>query len=418
MALNPTTVIKTYDYYNTLTLVPGYSAQGYPDENNIARAQYSTDFSSNPIGSKVDFFTHLNDPCIAIVAPQPVFTITKPLSALSPQWFNGYWDQAMFYSHPLVTKEISANYPNVYQNFSDSVGTITYTPTVTDPTSPSYGNDPFSSALNFKIPSSINSALNKLNNDLNNLQSGLDGYLPKAGVLSKATFLSQVLAHQQSSGSLQLQLAGKYGSLAVKLPFNTNLTGNLQTPPAWSTTQAIEGINSTVNTINDAIKTPGRLLSEALIKIKSLIPKITLPSIGKLTGLNIPNPIAITNVISQITQYASAAKSALTQAQAVVAAAQQGVASIENTINSETAQITSVVNTVSRIAASPQSFNAVVDIGGTTVGLQYQSPSTLSGLTNNKAIIIPGNTVNAAGNPSVISVTTLQNTKVPNPGKT
>ena len=49
-------VVKTFDYYNTRTVLPDYTVPGYEKELDLSRAYYSADFSSNPIGSKVDFF--------------------------------------------------------------------------------------------------------------------------------------------------------------------------------------------------------------------------------------------------------------------------------------------------------------------------------------------------------------------------
>ena len=320
MALSAQQVIKTYDYYNSLTLVPGYVATGYEQEQYIAKAQYSTDFSSNPIGSKVDFFTHLNDPCISIVAPHPVFTIPKPLSALDPQWFNGYWDEAMFYSHPLVKEQISANAPDVYQDFSDSVGTLTYTPNDFDPGNPgAYGHDAFNSGLLGKIPSRLSNQVNKLNGDMFKLY---EKFSPAGLGLDKNTFVSQVFAHQSSTYTLQAGIATRFGSLKIKLPFNTNMTGNLIDPVAWTQKNVIEGVNTAVDKINGVIKTPGRLLSEGLTKLKSLLPKITLPSLSKLLGLNVPDS-NISNVLASLQTYGNAVKSILSTAQGVITAAQQ-----------------------------------------------------------------------------------------------
>jgi hypothetical protein len=414
MALSAQQVIKTYDYYNTLTVVPGYSAIGYPDENNIAKAYYSTKFSSNPIGSQIDFFTHLNDPCIDIVAPQPVFTITKPLSALSPQWIDGWWDQAMFYSHPEVVAQLSANYPDIYQNFSDSVGTLAYGTNNTDYTNPNFGRDPIALPIQNKVISNVFKELDSLNNDLLKLYQNVT---PKGFGLGSNNFLRQALTYQGASFSLQAGIETKYGVLKVKIPFATNLTGNLENNPNWNVDQITENINNTVDKINNAIKTPGRMLSEAIFNVKQYIKdKIKqLPSIGKLLGLNVGNPTAVTKVLQQLQSYASAAKSVLNTAEGVLAATktvvatvQQGIGSIAGTLNTETNLLKNTVNTVQRLPATVQGFNSVVSVGGTTVGLNYQTNNAVTNLNSNKVTIIPG-TVKSDGNPSVISINTVQN---------
>lgn len=415
MALSATQVIKTYDYYNTLTLLPGYIMPGYEDEQNIARAHYSTDFSSNPIGSKVDFFVHLNDPCKAITDPNPVFSVPKSLSALDPQWFDGYWDNAMFYSHPLVTSQLTALHPDIYQNFSDSVGTLVYVPPEYDPTNPEvFGRASVNSALSNKIPANLFGALDALNNDVFKLY---DKFTPSKLGLTKNSFIGQVLAHQGTSNTLQLGLKTRFGSLKVKLPFSTKITGNMFNPEDWAHKNVIEGINANVDKLNNFLKnnSPGKLLSEGLIKLKKLLPKISLDSISKLLHIDVPNVPAISNAIKQIQNFGNAVKSVVSQAQGVLnavketaGAIQQGIGTIAGTINSETNEIKNIVNTVKRLPTSVQGLESVVNVGGTNIGLSYQTPNAPTGLDKNSAVIIPGNAVNAQGNSSVVKVITNQ----------
>jgi hypothetical protein len=415
MALSATQVIKTYDYYNTLTLLPGYVMPGYEDEQNITRAHYSTDFSSNPLGSKVDFFVHLNDPCKSITDPNPVFTVPKSLSALDPQWFDGYWDHAMFYSHPLVTAQLTALHPDIYQSFSDSVGTLAYVPPDYNPDNPEvYGRASVNSSLSHKIPVNLFNAMDSLNNDVFKLY---DKFTPNNLGLTKNSFLKQVFALQDSSNTLQLGLKTRFGSLKVKLPFDTNITGNMFNPQEWAHKNIIEGINTNVDKLNNFLKnnSPGKLLSEGLIKLKSLLPKINLPSISKLLGINVPNMPAISNAIKQIQNFGNAVKSVVSEAQGVISAVketagaiQEGIGTIAGTINSETNEIKNIVNTVKRLPSSVQGLESIVNVGGTNVGLSYQTPNAPTGLDKNSVVIIPGNTINSQGNTSVVKVITNQ----------
>jgi len=406
MALKPLQVIQTFDYYNTNTLLPGYTVPGYEDEQNITRAHYSTDFSSNPIGSKIDFYNHLNNPCLSISQPNPVFDIPKSLSALDPQWFNGWWDNAMFYSHPLVTSQLQQDNPSIYQAFSDSVGTITYAPNTDNPSDPTYGNDAISSALNAKIPNRLLSLINGLNS---NIQTNFNNFTPAGVGPLKGTFLQQVNALKNASTSLQSTITGKVGPLKNKLPFSVTLIGNLATPPSWSYTYNIEGVSSTVNKVNGIISAPGKLLSESLTKLSNLVPKINLPSISKLVGAIVPNMPAVSNIIGDIQAASTATKSVLSQAQGALGAVTSSITPVLGTINSVTGQIAGAANLTIKSTANLQNINkVVVQDGGVTAALTIQSPSSLTSLTNNSMVIINNNTINAKGNSSVTNINSIQ----------
>ena len=405
-------VIKTFDYYNTLTLLPGYTVPGYEDEQSIAKAEYSTDFSSNPIGSKIDFYNHLNDPCLGIQDPNPVFTIPKSLSALNPQWFNGWWDNAMFYSHPLITDQLKLDNPQIYQDFSDSVGTLVYVPTAEDPNDPAYGNDAISPAVTGagKIPNNLLNQINSLNSSVLNK---FNGFTPTGLGPLKGTFLNQVKAFKTGAASLQNAIPGKVGALKNKLPFSVNLTGNLVTPTNWNHSINIEGVNSVVNKAGNIIKAPGRMLSSALVKIQNLIPKISLPSISKLVGAYAPNMPVSSGIISGIQSASTGIKSALSTAQgamAAVAQTTQGViaagstlANATNNLSTQAGQGLSIVNTSASIV---QNVNKVNTVNGVTSALTKQTDSAVSTLNNNKIVIL-GSNPNKQGNIPVQSLNTF-----------
>jgi len=403
MALSATQVIQTFDYYSSKILLPGYTALGYESEQGIAKADYSTGFSSNPIGSKIDLFNRLNDPCLAVYAPNPVFSINKSLSALDPQWFNGWWDNAMFYSHPSVTSQLKLDSPGVYQDFSDSVGTLTYAPETDDPTDPTYGNDAVSPSISHKIPNRLLSVMKGLNSSI---QTNFNGYTPANFGPLKGTFLQQVNAIKGIAGSLQSTITSDVGALKNKLPFSTHITGNLVVPSSWSHTYNIEGLSSIVDKTNNIIKAPGRLLSDAMIKVQNLIPKVTLPSISKLVGAYVPDMPAVSNVIGNIQAASTLAKSVVSTAQGALAAT--------NTIASSVGNITATVGTVAattlsiKSTADVQNLNKIVTQNGVTSALTQQSESTLSSLTNNSAVVINSGNISNTGNSSVLNINTMK----------
>jgi hypothetical protein len=408
--LSAQVVIQSVNYYNTLLTIPGYTVPGYESEQYITKAHYSTDFSSNPIGSKVDFFVHLNDPCVSIVAPHPVFTIPKPLSALDTQWFNGWWDQATYYSHPLVRSQLSASYPNIYQDFSDSVGTLAYAPVNTDYNSPAFGRDTINPSIQHKVIADLFREMDKLNNDMFKLYSS---FSPKGLGLKNNSFIGQVLSQQAGAHSIKLQIKGKFGALTAKLPLDKILGGNLNSDPLWNADSTIKNINEKVDKANKFINahSPSRMLSNALNDfkktIKEYLKKIPLPSISKLLGLPQINVTAISNTLQTLQQYGSAINNTISQVQNTLTAVQQGIASVASTINTETNQIKSIVNTVQRVPKNITGLSTVVNIGNTNAGLNYQLPNQVVGLSKNAVTIIPG-TVKANGDSAAIKINTLQ----------
>ena len=403
-------VIRKQEYYDTQVLLPGFTVPGYESELDITKAHYSTDFSSNPIGSKVDFFSHLNDPCLDEFSPNPIFTINKSLSSLDPQWFDGWWDQAMFYSHPLVTEQISANYPNVYRNYSDSVGFLTYASEETDPASPLYGNDAISPSLKSKIPTNI---LNNISGLHASIESTLSKFTPPGQGPKKTTLLTQIKAFSDASKGLQNIVANKAGVLKNKLPFSTNIKGNLLNNNNWNHKYKIEGLDTAVDKVNNVIKAPSRMLNDALVKIKNLIPKIKLPSIPKLLNLSTPKMPAVSRVVEGIKTASGAVKAAIGAAAATVAAAKDvanqvtgAVGSVVGTINQTTQQIKSVVDTTTRAAAAVQNFNKTISQGGVSTTLINYSNNQTTNLNKNAAVTLDLNTPNSKGDPATVKITT------------
>lgn len=406
-------VVKTFDYYNTRTVLPGYTVPGYEKETETSRAYYSTDFSSNPIGSKVDFFNNLYDPCLSIYAPNPVFDAPIALSAMEPQWFDGWWDEAMFYSHPKTLQKLKTDSPAVYQDFSESVGTLTYVATDEDPVNP---------ILNPKIPAPI---LTQIKLAKKKSKSNFKGYTPSNMGPSQLELVNQINAFTESVVRLRTEIEVVNGVLKNKLPFAVALAGNLITPTDWKAPSKIEGIQTQVDSINNVIKKPGRLLSQGIDQLNKFFSQIkipALPSLSKIISTIVPEMPAISKIFNRIKAGTSVVKSVVSNAQQaianVVGAAEQvkeGVGSVVGTINTETQKIVQVGASVAQVGAatkaaavSVQDLNKAVTKGGVSSTLKFQSESALAGLNNNAAVIINTQVKNIKGNTAVTKVNTFQ----------
>ena len=397
-------VVKTFDYYNTRTVLPDYTVPGYEKELDLSRAYYSADFSSNPIGSKVDFFTQLRDPCVSIYAPNPVFEAPIGLSALGPQWFDGWWDDAMFYSHPLVRQKLVQEQPDVYQDFSETVGSLSYVSTEADPVNP---------LLNPKIPAIISKQISTLNTRINR---NFGTYTPSGMGASNTALASQIQAFTKSVTSIRQTVETGYGVLKNKLPFAVLLVGNLLTPKDWKSEQKIEGITTAVNALNNIIKTPGRLLSSGIDQINKFLLKLPkLPSLSKLVGALVPKMPAISNVVNRLKNAVTTVKSVISTAQQSLAPVintvnqvRAGVDSVLGTINTETQKITNVVNAAQQAKTAVQDLNKTVTKGNVASALKYQSNSALTGLNNNAAVIINTQVKNIKGNTAVTKANTFK----------
>lgn len=397
-------VVKTFDYYNTRIVLPEYSVPGYEKETDLSRAYYSADFSSNPIGSKVDFFVQLRDPCVAIYAPNPVFEVPVGLSGLSPQWFDGWWDDAMFYSHPRVKQQLTAANPDVYQDFSESVGSLSYVSTDADPINP---------LLNSKIPPTVLAQMNSLNTKV---KTNFSTYTPSGMGASNIALVNQIQAFTNSVAKVRQTVEAGYGLLKNKLPFAVLLVGNLITPNDWKAGAKIEGISTAVDRINNIIKTPGRLLSQGIDQLNKFVLKLPkLPSLSKLLNAFVPGLPAISNVVSRLKAAVTTVKSVVSTAQQalapvvnVVNQVRAGVDSVLGTINTETQKITSIANSAQQAKTAVQDLNKVVNKGNVATTLKYQSNSALTGLNNNSAVIINTQVKNIKGNTAITKVNTFK----------
>lgn len=398
-------VIRTFDLYNTSVLLPGYNITGYENEFGLTRNYYSTDFSSNPIGSKVDFFVQLDDPCVGVLTPNPVFAVPIGLSGLNPLWFDQWWDEAMFYSHPNVLEQLQKSNPATYQPFSDSVGTLFY---VNEPTSP------VNPSLNSKIPSSILQKMSRLNSLLN---VDYKAYTPAGFGPNTSKLTSQLAQYNKSINAVKSIVNGKFDSIKRKLPLNVVQKGNLITPANWKFNTVVQGVNTAVDRLGNIISAPGRMLAGAINKVKSIIPKIklpSLPSIGKLVDINIPGMPAVNNLFNTLKAAGSAIQSAVATAQGAMAAAQSAVTAVKNTVGAVQAAVTSVKGTVQALSNAANSvgsalgnINKVADRGNVIAAMKNQSSTSTSNLNNNSVILVNKAATTPKGNNSVTTVNTF-----------
>ena len=399
-------VIRTFDLYNTSVLLPGYSISGYENEFGITKGFYSTDFSSNPIGSKVDFFVQLGDPCVGVLTPNPVFTVPVGLSALNPLWFDQWWDEAMFYSHPLVLEQLQTANPSFYQTFSDSVGTMYYSLS---------GEPAVNPALESKVPKSIFDQITRLNSLVN---TDYKAYTPTGFGPNLTKYNQQLSQYQAATTSVKNIVNNKFPDIKRKLPLNVVQTGNLITPPSWQYNTKIQGVNTAVDRLGNVIKAPGRTLAGAVNKVKSVIPTVklpTLPSVGKLVGATVPGMPAASNLYGNLKAAGSTIQAGVTTAQGTLATAQGAIAAGKNTVGSVQSAITNTTGTVQKLGTNVASTaTALTNINKTTgtdsiiAAMKNQSSTSSYSLNNNSTVIVNKAAKNAAGDNSVTSVNTFE----------
>ena len=402
-------VIRTFDLYNTTVLLPGYNIPGYEKQFDLTRSYYSTDFSSNSIGSKVDFFVQMDDPCVGVLTPNPVFTVPIGLSGLDPLWFDQWWDEAIYYSHPNVLEQLQKSNPATYQNFSDSVGTLFY---LSDPESP------VNPVLNSKIPKNILARMTRLNS-LVNIE--YKAYTPTGFGPDTKRAASQLAQYTKSITNVKDIVNEKFSSIKRKLPLNVVQTGNLITPKNWKFDTVTQGVKTAVDRLGNIISAPGRMLSGAINKVKSLIPVIKLPklpSIGKLINANIPGMPAISNLYSGLKTAASTVQSVVATSQGAMAAAQSVIAAAKNTVGAVQSAITNAKGTVQTLSnaanttgAALTNINKTAIKGNITAAMKNQSATAATVLNNNAVVLVNGSTKNSSGNSSLTTVNTFNYNK-------
>jgi len=241
------TVVRTFDLYNTTFYWNGYQPANYSVQTTVASAYYAAQFSSNPIGSQIDFFSQL----AGASATNPIFSVNGVTINSLPYLWGKYWyDQAMYYSNSLVLSAISTSYPSYYQMISESIGSLYYL---------SYYNSnsnaytlPYNSILSNRIPSGISSAIQSFYQAANSLFVNNIAAIGPTGTDTSPNNSNLIMANtdvtrmQAATTSLIGTINGLYPALSSFLSYNTQVIGNLITPYNWTIKMPYEDTLGTV----------------------------------------------------------------------------------------------------------------------------------------------------------------------------
>ena len=216
--------VRTFDLYNTTQYWEGYVVPGYEIEQEVSQSFYATKFSFNPIGSVIDFFQ------------------TIPNTQLEYLWKKYWWDEAMYYSHPVALSAVKASDPDYYQDFSESVGTLYWLSrqnnlnnTATKPYSPV-----ISALIKPEVVADVDAfylianALFVSNVEYIGPGTGTDTLPGSAGNSNLIMADTDLTRRITSNLSLTAAVNELYPDIYEFLPFNTTVIGNLFTPYYWS----------------------------------------------------------------------------------------------------------------------------------------------------------------------------------------
>jgi len=223
------TVVKTFDLYNSTFYWNGYTlSNALSTQLSVTQAYYATQYSSNVIGSQIDFFTEL----AGVTANNIAFNLSGiTIGNLPYLWSKYWWDEAMYYSNSYVLSAITTSFPTYYQSFSESVGCLYY---IQDPVTV-----PYSSLISSLIPPTVSNNIQSFYATVNNLfatniaaigPKGTDTAPNNSSLIAPT---SDQLRRFNSSASLANTINGTYPILSMFLPFNNNVVGNLITPYNW-----------------------------------------------------------------------------------------------------------------------------------------------------------------------------------------
>jgi hypothetical protein len=257
-------VVKTFDLYNTTFYWNGYTMPEYETELNVARAYYTAQYSSNPLGSQIDFFAELANE----YNQNPVFTLSgTTIENLSYLWAKYWWEEAMYYSSTVVLSAITTKYPEYYQSFSESVGSLYYLSRFNNLQNTE--TIPYSTVIDSLLPPGLSDSIQTFYSEANslfidNLQAiGDDG----VNLLMADADLTRRIA---SNVSLSATVNNLYPILYKFLPYNTSVIGNYFTPYNWYVQMPYEDFNTilartiSVDQTNTTISTQTQLSVSAL----------------------------------------------------------------------------------------------------------------------------------------------------------
>lgn len=264
------TVINTFDLYNTTKYWYGYSFPDYTTEQQVASAYYTTQFSSNPLGSQVDFFIDLASGTNSNIA----FNVSgTTIDSLPYLWSKYWWDRAIYYSNSVVYTTLTASASAYYQPFSESVGSLYYISRVNN--LQNEYTKVYNPIVEPLVPLEISEAIDTfyttandlfLNNKVligpgtgtdTNPGSGVNGTLIQAD-----TDLTRRITSNQS---LTATINETYSKIYRFLPYNTQVLGNQLTPFYWSLSANCETTRINVDFTNRDVIQPIQLVIGDLV---------------------------------------------------------------------------------------------------------------------------------------------------------
>ena len=267
--------VNTFDLYNTTKYWTGYSFPGYTTEQQVASAYYFIQFSSNPIGSQIDFFNELagrrdQNPTFQINA---VSSVTITIDTLPYLWGKYWWDKAIYYSNTTIYSALSTSSFSYYQPFSESAGTLYYISRVNNLQNQNTKvyNTVIDSLLIPEVSVAIN-AFYTIANDLfltnKNLLgpgTGTDtnpGTGPNGTLIQADTDLTRRIT---SNSPLTAIINQTYSKLYRFLPYNTSVIGNTLVPYYWGLSSNCEDTTIVVDFTNNNIAPVKQLVTGDLV---------------------------------------------------------------------------------------------------------------------------------------------------------
>ena len=265
--------VNNFDLYNTTTYWTGYKFSNYIDEQKVTYAFYTAQFSSNPIGSCIDYFKEL----AGDINQNPVYNINNTLSILTGLitidslpylWGKYWWDQAIYYSHPTVYSALTANKPDFYQPFSESIGSLSYISRINN----FQGVDAkvYNNIIEPLIIKDISAAINAfyvvantlfLTNKNNLGPNGTDTSPNNSNLIQADTDFARRVT---SNNTLTATINDLYPFLNRFLPYNTLVIGNTITPYNWMVRTTCEDITIDLDFTNSNIYPHTQLVTNDL----------------------------------------------------------------------------------------------------------------------------------------------------------
>lgn len=239
-------VVKTFDLYNTTFYWIGYRVEGYENELKVAKAYYITNFSSNVIGSKIDFFAEL----AGQAEQNTAFDVGagNTIDTLRYMWGKYWWDEATYYSSDIVLSAVQVKYPTYYRSFSECIGTLAYISRSNNLLNTQ--TKPYSTLLDRLLIPGLSAIMTGFYLSANQIfNTALTAIGPGTGTDTAPASSNLIMADSDlrrritSNNTLTATINGMLPKLYRFLPYNTSVIGNLFTPYYWSYTMPYEDID-------------------------------------------------------------------------------------------------------------------------------------------------------------------------------